>query len=604
MKSAMRSFLAILVLAVLILVPAAAMEPPSSPEEKPREDTISTQAPSDSPPRAGEGPGERSTPLGAARTSRIETREKQTTDDFVPMPDRWRIGFPSWDRYGPGGDAPYRRGRWWNPYRQNVLKGDYPIRGQNTFLNLTLSSDTFLGVRRLPTPGGVSAERPGSAAFFGRSEEFALAQGLLLSLDLFHGDTAYKPRDWAFRLTPVFNGNVLRTREQGGVAIDVRRGSDRTDAHPALQELFGEVKLADLSPRYDFLSLRGGIQGFTSDFRGFLFSDNAPGLRLFGNARANRNQWNVAVFSLLEKDTNSGLNTLRARGQEVAVANFYRQDLFRQGYTGSLSLHYSRDHGARHYDENGFLVRPAPIGTVRDHDVRVWYLGWAGDGHLGALNVSHAFYQAWGKDERNPIAGRRVYVNAQFAAVELSIDRDWLRFKGSLLWASGDDRPTDGRGRGFDAILDNPVFAGGPFSFWGGQGIRLTGTGVALVGPASFLPTLRSSKLEGQANFVNPGLFLYNIGVDAEVTPKVRASFNLNALQFAKTEPLALALNQGRVRRGIGWDVGMGVRYRPHLNDNIVLIFGASALAPGHGFRDLFTNQTLYALFSGVTLTY
>jgi hypothetical protein len=352
------------------------------------------------------------------------------------------------------------------------------------------------------------------------------------------------------------------------------------------------------------LSLRGGIQGFTSDFRGFLFSENAPGLRLFGNSEANRNQWSLAFFSLLEKDTNSGLNTMRARGQEVAVANFYRQDFLSPGYTGSVSFHYSRDHGAQHFDDNGFLARPAPLGTVARHNVEVFYLGYTGDGHFGPLNVSHAFYQALGKDTLNPLAGRSVHVNAQLAALEFSVDRDWLRFKAGAFWASGDDKPTDGRGRGFDAILDNPQFAGGPFSFWNSQGIRLTGTGVSLVNPFSLLPNLRTSKAEGQANFVNPGLFLYNLGVDAELTPKLRASLNLNALQFHRTQPLDLALNQSPIRRGIGWDASFGARYRPSLNDNVILIFGASALAPGHGFQDLFTSQTLYAVFTNLILTY
>ena len=48
-------------------------------------------------------------------------------------PDRWRITFPEYDRYGDRGasgrDIPFKRGRWWDPYNQNVLKGDYPIKG-------------------------------------------------------------------------------------------------------------------------------------------------------------------------------------------------------------------------------------------------------------------------------------------------------------------------------------------------------------------------------------------------------------------------------------------------------------------------------------------
>ena len=48
-------------------------------------------------------------------------------------PDRWRVEFPEYDRYGDRGargrDIPFKKGRWWDPYNQSVLKGDYPIKG-------------------------------------------------------------------------------------------------------------------------------------------------------------------------------------------------------------------------------------------------------------------------------------------------------------------------------------------------------------------------------------------------------------------------------------------------------------------------------------------
>jgi hypothetical protein len=59
------------------------------------------------------------------------------------------------------------------------------------------------------------------------------------------------------------------------------------------------------------------------------------------------------------------------------------------------------------------------------------------------------------------------------------------------------------------------VLRGGKFSFWNSQGVRVTQTGAALVEPRSLIPSLRSSKIQGQANFVNPGLTLYNAGIDA-----------------------------------------------------------------------------------------
>jgi len=43
-------------------------------------------------------------------------------------------------------DYPYQLGKWYDPYRQNVLKGDYPIYGQHTFFALTATNSTqFVG---------------------------------------------------------------------------------------------------------------------------------------------------------------------------------------------------------------------------------------------------------------------------------------------------------------------------------------------------------------------------------------------------------------------------------------------------------------------------
>ena len=119
-----------------------------------------------------------------------------------------------------------------------------------------------------------------------------------------------------------------------------------------------------MSPNYDFVSVRAGIQQFTSDFRGFLFSEEQPGVRLFGNLRSNRLAYNLAWFNFLEKNTNSGLNTFQNRGQQVYVANIYIQDFLAKGYTTEFSFHYNRDDASIHYDDNGFLVRPAPAGAV------------------------------------------------------------------------------------------------------------------------------------------------------------------------------------------------------------------------------------------------
>lgn len=361
----------------------------------------------------------------------------------------------------------------------------------------------------------------------------------------------------------------------------------------SLQEFFFEYHLGDKSDNYDFLSSRVGIQPFVSDFRGFIFNDTNLGARLFGNADNNRIQYNVLFFDMLEKDTYSGLNTFDMRDQQVFIANVFRQDFLFKGYTTQFSFHANFDNGQTHFDKNDFLVRPAPLGNfTKEHDVRSYYLGWTGDGHIGRFNINHAFYWALGEDEENGIAGRRVAVNAQMAAVELSYDRDWIRYKLSGFWASGDGNPTDDKGEGFDSIVDAPFFVGGPFSWYVHEGINLAGTSVNLKNPDSLLPSLRSSKNEGQSNFVNPGVKIIGFGIDADITPKLRGFMNANYIWFDKTEPIQTALLTNKVSDQLGFDLSFGVKYRPLLTDNIIVGTGVGLFFPGDGYKDIYRRNT------------
>ena len=531
--------------------------------------------------------------------------------NFSPQPDRWDTAMPEWRRYEQQRDAPYVKGHWYDPFNRNRLKGDYPIFGQRWFFNFTGSSETAVDGRRLPLPSGVDTERPDSGDFFGRGEQALLTQNLRFSFDLFRGDTSFRPVDFRVRVTPEINLNFLQTRERRIVNVDPQEGINRFDTHVGLQEAFVEAKIRDLSPNYDFVSVRAGIQQFTSDFRGFLFSEEQPGVRVFGNLRSNRLAYNLAWFNFLEKNTNSGLNTFQNRGQQVYVGNIYVQDFLTKGYTTEFSFHYNRDDASIHYDDNGFLVRPAPAGAVVNgnvnaHAIRAYYLGWASNGHIGRINLSHAFYQVLGHDDFNPIAGRRVDINARMAAVELSADKDWVRYRASFFYASGDSSGrsgasrTDGTAHGFDTIVDGTHFAGSAFSFWDHEGLRLTGTGIGLMNPMSLLPSLRSNKEEGQANFVNPGLYLFNLGADFNLTPKLRAFVNGNYLRFDRTEPLELLLFQHGIRHSIGTDLGAGVEYRPPLSENIVLTGGISSLVPGRGFEEIYNGKTLFSVFARI----
>jgi hypothetical protein len=533
--------------------------------------------------------------------------------DFTPVEDRWRIGFPEWDRYGRGhpllDQYPYVLGRLIDPYAQNVLKGDYPIIGQHTFFNLTVSSLSIMEARQIPTATTPfeSTARPFQEEFFGRPNQFFSNNFLAVSGDLFHGNAAFKPVDWRVKMTGVFNFNYLSVEELAAVSPDVLKGLTRGRTWFALQEFFGEVKLADLSPEYDFVSARVGSQPFTSDFRGFIYADTNLMVRTFGTRRGNREQFNLVWTEQFEKETNSGLNTFHDRHQNVAIANYYVQDFLVPGYTMSASVHYNDDQPSVRYDRNRFLVRPDPVGVFRPHRVQTAYLGLAGDGHFGRYNVSNAFYWVLGRDSLNPIANRAQDISAQMAAVELSYDRDWVRFRSSFFYSSGDGDPNNSQARGFDAILANPNFAGGEFSYFQRQGIPLFGVNLAVRN--NLIPNLRSSPIQGQANHVNPGLFLVNGGMDFEITPRLRSVNNASFLWFDKTRVLETLVFQPNIDREIGTDLSTGLEYRPLLNNNMIFVTGASVFFPASGFRAVYDRlrgevPPLAAVFVELSLTY
>jgi len=551
---------------------------------------------------------------GFSGASSVLPSERQENSHFVPMEDRWRIGSPSWDRYGRGhprlDDYPYALGNAFNPYTQNLLKEDFPIIGQHTFFDMKGISRTITNFRQVPTPDTPfeSTPTPGQEDFFGNPNGFLFLQYYTLSFELNHGDKTFKPNDWRLKISPVFNQNYLEVYEFGVVRPDVTKGTRRYRGFASLEEWFLEVKLADLSPDYDFLSVRGGSQPFTSDFRGFIFSDLNRAIRLFGTQQANRDQFNIAIFDQREKDTNSFLNSFDDRGQDILIANYYRQDFIWPGHTVQTSFHYDYDQASLKYDKNGFLVRPDPVGLAEPHEVNACYFGIANDGHINELNISSALYYVVGRDSRNPQALQAVDIGAMMAAVELSYSPDWIRFRTSAFYASGDNNINDDKGGGFDGIIDNTQFAGGEFSFWVRQQIKLLGTNLKNL--LSIYPDLRASnKFQSQANFVNPGLQLYNAGVDFELTQRTRLVTNCNFLFFDTTEVIESFVFQDNIPRAIGTDLSVGIESRPLLNNNWIFRAGVSGLLVGDGFEAIYGNldnnvSDLFAAFTDLELAF
>lgn len=528
--------------------------------------------------------------------SQLPPPEALLPRESVPVPDRWRImqaldfRFPFYD-----------------PYHQNVLKGDLPVAPEHYpewFFSLGLISDTTYEMRRLPVPvAPQTSANPGALDIYGEGNQNTLSQNIIVSLGLVKGNTTFRPPDYEFRFVPVFNFNQSRVEEERLLRVDPRTGYSRTDNFVGVQELFFDKHLRNVSERYDFDSLRIGIQPMQADFRGFLFQDNALGLRLFGTRDNNHWQYNLAWFRRLEKDTNSGLNDLsqRSRDDDVYLFNLYRQDFPRLGFTSQLTAIHNRNResGADYYDDNGFLVRPAVIGDVRPHDYQVTYLGYNGDGHFGRYGLSASAYVALGSADGNALAQQEQDIQAWFAAAELSRDFDWIRLRGNFLYASGDKDPFNDTAGGFDAILENPQFAGADTSFFIRQAVPLVGGGgVALSGRNGVLPSLRSSKDKGQSNFVNPGLTLLGVGGDFDLLPTLRVLGNVSYLRFNETEVLGVLRNQAAPSNELGTDISAGLQFRPLFSQNIVFTASAAALLPGKGLRELYPDEESVPMYS------
>ncbi len=552
------------------------------------------------------------------------------TDQF-PVPDRWRImtslcpvrgGDQTLTELYPNLRHICHSKR--DPFHQNLLKGDLPLppgkrpgflKGDDWFLTLNAVSDTVLEPRTFPIPVGVQAtERPQSLDVFGENASYVFSQTLLFGAALTKGNTAFKPPVVEYRVLFAANFNYVDVPERRVLSVEVSKPSHRFDAHLGVQEFFIDYHLRDVSARYDFDSIRVGIQPFQADFRGFLFNDNQLGIRLFGTRDGNRFQYNLAAFWRLEKDTNSGLNSVThsPRDDFLLIANIYRQDFPFNSLTSQVTIAYNRNREGNQIevDTNGFPVRPALLGTLRGRDYDVVYLGYNADGRIGRFGLTASTYLALGRDRDNFLTGQPANIRAGFGAFELSYDKDWMRFRLSGLYATGDGNPRDNTEGGFDAVFENPIFAGADTSYWIRQTIPFAGGGraIAVNGRNGILNSLRSSKEQGQSNFTNPGTILLGVGGDFDLKPTLRVSANVNYLWFEDTAVLQELRNEGTIPAQIGWDLSVAAIWRPLATQNIVARLSAAALLPGGGFKDLFDStqrdRAYVSILANVILTY
>ncbi|NNM77644.1 hypothetical protein HJG53_12065 [Sphingomonas sp. ID1715] len=553
------------------------------------------------------------------------------TSEF-PVPDRWRLIQ----------SLGLAKERFLDPYHQNTYKGDRPLciptdeeqerrrreglpkcrtpkflglDGDDWFFSINAASDTVVEPRSFPIPvGNQTTTRPDSNDVFGKPYSNVFSQTFIFGASLVKGYTAFKPPEIEYRVSLAYNINYVTVPERRVLFVEPSKGTKRLDHFLGVQEAFIDYHIRNTSDRYDFDSIRVGIQPFQSDFRGFLFNDLQLGIRLFGNRDNNRFQYNLAAFWRLEKDTNSGLNSVvqAPRRDWVFVANAYLQDFPVPSFTSQATVVYNmnREQNRIEIDDNGFPARPALLGDLRGREYDVVYVGFNGDGHFGRINLTVSAYGAFGEDRNSFFTSKSAKIQSYFFAAEPSIDFDWIRLRGAALYASGDKNPYDNKETGFDAIFENPIFAGADTSYWIRQTIPFAGGGraVALNGRNGILNTLRSSKEQGQSNFNNPGTVLVGAGADFDLTPTTRFTLNANHLWFANTATLKALRVEGSIPKDIGFDLSAAAIWRPKANQNIVFRLSGALLQPGDGFKDLFGSRPrdhrFYSVLFNAILTY
>jgi hypothetical protein len=504
--------------------------------------------------------------------------------DPSAVPDRWRLV----EQLG-------RPVTLADPYAgSNPLKGDRPTFGADGFTNLAVTTNTLLEPRLIPSTSAIpSGTVPGAIRTQTRDELF-LSQTISFDAVAYRGDTVFRPPDWQWRFNPAVNYSSTRagsTDASGGVF--------------AIQGLSFEKHLRDVSARYDFDSVRVGIQPVTSDFRGFLLSDQPLAMRLFGTRDDNIFQYNLALISRVPKDR-VRLNDV-GRGipnNQIALGNLYWQDLLVSGVTSEfiVALNRNRAVGSRQlFAADGATAGPA---VKAPHDYDVAYLGYGLDGHFGRLNATAVVYGLGGREQRGTFVDESTQVRALFAADELSVDFDWRRIRLSMLHASGDGNPFDRRAQGFDTLTSGAIFAGSDSSFFFHQRLALAGGIFDLKSRDGLLPSLRAAGNSGDSNFSNPGLNLVGLGLDLSLSPQLTVSLDANQLWFDKTGVLDALLNQPAIPKRLGAEVTLDAIWRPFATQNVIFRLSGSELVRGPGYRAIYGGSNPFSVFALLIMNY
>jgi hypothetical protein len=503
----------------------------------------------------------------------------QNPAEIKPVATRWR----TYDLQG----HPEFTFHIYDPYHQNILKADYPLRG-NWFLELNAFNNVVYKSRRNLDFSAVFADQitAGTLTFVPHNQ--FLNENILFGAQIQHNDDTFVPSNFKFRV------NGVTDAKRG---INAFNDGSNTSSH--LFDAFVDVQLFDFGERadahsnYDLLFLRGGLQGFKSEFHGLIFNDAGLGGRVFGELKKNRLRYDFAYFKLFQKNAVSGFIDFSAPSRhQVAIARFSWDDLV-AGWNSEWTFHYNRDH--RTVAGTGGAVLPGNLDT--------YYTGATFNGHLGRITFNPAIFGVFGHaDAAQSGTVVRHSVAAWTGLLDWQFKLDWWNFRLGYLYASGDGNPNDTRDTGFDAISDGVQLFGGPLSYWVGENIKF-GKG-DFVRANSLFPSFRG--VNGVANHINPGLHAMNAGADITISPRFDFSANLNVLAFANTG--AYTNRVLIAHRPAGVEENFFLRWRPFLseaNQNVIIDTGFSVLQPLQGLRDAFrSDRTVFSTFLAFRLVY
>jgi hypothetical protein len=117
---------------------------------------------------------------------------------------------------------------------------------------------------------------------------------------------------------------------------------------------------------------------------------------------------------------------------------------------------------------------------------------------------------------------------------------------------------------------------------------------------------LRSSKDQGQSNFINPGIALLGMGADFDVKPELRMFTNVSYLRFMNTSSLETLRNQSIASKDIGIDISAGFHWRPFFTQNLIVNGSVAVLKPGDALKALYGNNqgNLYSVLLNAVLAF